>query len=131
MTEDKYYKKKRFLNKIMAKHLRKFANYSAYQAYLNSGDIALPRVSYIVNSGNWDKVGDKTSDDGPCWVDYTRLGVLFAEIANEGTLYFNDCVDASAYVEGDTLYIMTKNPADVSIDASTGTLYINSIPTGN
>ena len=114
----------------MAKHLRKFANYTAYQEYLNSGDIALPRVSYIVNSGNWDKVGDKTSDDGPCWVDYSRLGVLFAEIANEGTLYLNDCVDASAYVEGDTLYIMTKNPADVSIDASTGTLYINRIVTG-
>ena len=115
----------------MAKHLRKFANYSAYQAYLNSGDIALPRVSYIVNSGEWDTPGDKTSDDGPCWVDYSRLGVLFAEIANEGTLYLNDCVDASAYVEGDTLYIMTKNPADVSIDASTGTLYINRIATGN
>ena len=115
----------------MAKHLRKFANYTAYQEYLNSGDIALPRVSYIVNSGNWDKVGDKTSDDGPCWVDYSRLGVLFAEIANEGTLYLNKCEDASAWVEGDTLYIVTKNPADVSIDEATGTLYINTILTGN
>ena len=115
----------------MAKHLRKFANYSAYQAYLNSGDIALPRVSYIVNSGEWDKEGEKTADDGPCWVDYSRLGVLFAEIANEGTLYLNDCVDASAYVEGDTLYIMTKNPSDVRFDASTGTIYINRIATGN
>ena len=115
----------------MAKHLRKFANYTAYKAYLDSGDIALPRVSYIVNSGNWDAPGEKTSDNGPSWVDYSRLGVLFAEIANGGTLYFTDCVDASAYVEGDTLYIMTKNPADVSIDASTGTLYINRIVTGN
>ena len=114
----------------MAKHLRKFANYTAYKAYLDSGDIALPRVSYIVNSGNWDAQGLKTDDNGPSWVDYSRLGVLFAEIANEGTLYLNDCVDASAYVEGDTLYIMTKNPADVSIDASTGTLYINRIATG-
>ena len=115
----------------MVKHLRKFANYTAYQEYLNSGDIALPRVSYIVNSGEWDTPGDKTSDDGPCWVDYSRLGVLFAEIANEGTLYLNDCVDASAYVEGDTLYIMTKNPSDAYFDSSTGTIYINRIVTGN
>ena len=115
----------------MAKHLRKFANYSAYKAYLDSGDIALPRVSYIVNSGNWLEEGDKTSDDGPCWVDYSRLGVLFAEIANEGTLYLNDCEDASAYVQGDTLYIMTKNPSDVRFDEATGTLYINTILTGN
>ena len=129
MTEDKYYKKT-FLNKIMAKHLRKFANYSAYKAYLDSGDIALPRVSYIVNSGEWEKVGEKTSDDGPCWVDYSRLGMYFAEIANGGILYLNECVDASAYVEGDTLYIMTKNPADVSVDEATGTLYINRIITG-
>ena len=131
MKEDKYYKKKRFLNKIMAKHLRKFANYSAYQVYLNSGDIALPRVSYIVNSGKWDAPGLKTEPTGPCWVDYSRLGVLFAEIANEGTLYLNDCVDASAYVEGDTLYIMTKNPADAYFDSSTGTIHINRIVTGN
>ena len=82
----------------MAKHLRKFANYSAYKAYLDSGDIALPRVSYIVNSGNWDAPGLKTSDNGPCWVDYSRIGVLFAAIANEGTLSLNDCKDASAYV---------------------------------
>ena len=115
----------------MAKHLRKFANYSAYKAYLDSGDIALPRVSYIVNSGEWEKVGDKTSDDGPSWVDYSRLGVLFAEIANGGTLYFTDCVDASAYVEGDTLYIMTKNPSDARFDEATGTIYINRIVTGN
>ena len=114
----------------MAKHLRKFANYTAYQEYLNSGDIALPRVSYIVNSGNWDKAGAKTDDNGPCWVDYSRLGVLFAEIANEGTLYLNDCVDASAYVEGDTLYIMTKNPSDARFDEATGTIYINRITTG-
>ena len=113
----------------MAKHLRKFANYSAYQVYLNSGDIALPRVSHIVNSGEWNKVGDKTSDDGPCWVDYSRLGVLFAEIANEGTLYLNNCADASAYVQGDTLYIMTKNPSDVRFDEATGTIYINRIVT--
>ena len=114
----------------MLKHLRKFANYSAYKAYLDSGDIALPRVSYIVNSGEWDTPGDKTSDDGPCWVDYSRLGVLFAEIANEGTLYLNDCVDASAYVEGDTLYIITKNPSDAYVDEETGTLYIKRITTG-
>ena len=115
----------------MAKHLRKFANYTAYKAYLDSGDIALPRVSYIVNSGEWDKVGDKTHDDGPCWVDYSRLGVLFAQIANGGTIYFTDCVDASAYVEGDTLYIMTKNPGDARFDEATGTIYINRIVTGN
>ena len=115
----------------MAKHLRKFVNYAAYQEYLNSGDIALPRVSYIVNSGNWDAQGLKTDDNGPSWVDYSRLGVLFAEIANEGTLYLNKCEDASAWVEGDTLYIVTKNPADVSIDEATGTLYINTILTGN
>ena len=82
----------------MAKHLRKFANYSAYKAYLQSGDIALPRFSYIVNSGNWDAPGEKTSDNGPSWVDYSPLGVLFAEIANE-VLYLNDCVDAYAYVD--------------------------------
>ena len=82
----------------MAKHLRKFANYSAYQAYLNSGDIALPRVSYIVNSGNWDAEGLKTDDNGPSWVDYSRIGVLFAEITNEGTLDLNNCAEASAYV---------------------------------
>ena len=115
----------------MAKHLRKFANYTAYQEYLNSGDIALPRVSYIVNSGEWDAPGEKTDPNGPCWVDYSRLGVLFAEIANEGTLYLNDCVDASAYVDGDTLYIMTKNPSDAYFDSSTGTIYINRIVTGN
>ena len=115
----------------MAKHLRKFANYSAYQEYLRSGDIALPRVSYIVNSGDFNTPGDKTDPNGPCWVDYSRLGVLFAEIANEGTLYLNDCVDASAYVEGDTLYIMTKNPSDVRFDEATGTIYINRIVTGN
>ena len=114
----------------MAKHLRKFANYSAYQAYLNSGDIALPRVSYIVNSGNWDAPGEKTSDNGPSWVDYSRICVLFAEIV-KGILYLNDCVDAFAYVKGDTLYIITKNPAVVSIDEVTGTLYINQIVTGN
>lgn len=111
----------------MAKHLRKFANYSAYQAYLNSGDIALPRVSYIVNSGNWDAPGEKTSDNGPSWVDYSYL---FAEIVNEG-LYLNNCVDAYAYVEGDTLYIMTKNPSDVYFDEETGTIHINRIVTGN
>ena len=114
----------------MAKHLRKFDNYSAYQAYLNSGDIALPRVSYIVNGG-WDAPGLKTDDNGPSWVDYSRLGVLFAEIANEGTLYLNKCEDASAWVEGDTLYIMTKNPADARFDEATGTIYINRIVTGN
>lgn len=115
----------------MAKHLRKFANYSAYQAYLNSGDIALPRVSYIVNSGNWDAPGEKTSDNGPSWVDYSRLGVLFAEIANDGTLYLNDCVDAYAYVEGDTLYIITKNPSDAYFYEETSTIHINRIVTGN
>ena len=115
----------------MAKHLRKFANYTAYKAYLDSGDIALPRVSYIVNSGNWDALGEKTSDNGPSWVDYSHIGVLFSFFSNEGILYLNDCKDASAYVQGDTLYIMTKNPADVSIDEATGTLYINRIVTGN
>ena len=87
----------------MAKHLRKFANYTAYKAYLDSGDIALPRVSYIVNSGNRDAEGLKTDDNGPSWVDYSRIAVLFAEITNEGTLYLNDCVHASAYVKGNTL----------------------------
>ena len=115
----------------MVKHLRKFANYTAYKAYLDSGDIALPRVSYIVNSGKWDAPGLKTSDNGPCWVDYSRIGVLFAEIANEGTLYLNKCEDASAWVEGDTLYIVTKNPSDARFDEATGTIYINRIVTGN
>ena len=115
----------------MAKHLRKFVNYAAYQEYLNSGDIALPRVSYIVNSGDFNTPGEKTDPNGPCWVDYSRLGVLFAEIANEGTLYLNKCEDASAWVDGDTLYIVTKNPSDARFDEATGTIYINSIPTGN
>ena len=83
-----------------------------------------------MNSGNWDAPGEKTSDNGPSWVDYSRLGVLFAEIANGGTLYFTDCVDASAYVEGDTLYIITKNPSDAYVDEETGTLYIKRITTG-
>lgn len=114
----------------MAKHLRKFANYTAYKAYLDSGDVALPRVSYIVNSGDWNKVGSKLSDDGPSWVDYSRLGMLFAEIANGGTLYFTDCPGATARVEGDTLYITTTNPNDAYVDEETGTLYINRITTG-
>ncbi len=99
------------------KYLKKYDNHTAYQAYLDEEDIWLPRVSFIVNGGESPESDDKYNDAGPSYVDFSRIGTEFVQIANGGTMYFTDQVidgvQYSATTEGDALVIKT-------IDLSTG-----------
>ena len=61
----------------MNKYLRAFKDASAYQNYLDSGDVYLPRVSYIPDNPS-------TADIDETRVYYNRLGEHFIEIANGG-----------------------------------------------
>ncbi len=99
------------------KYLKKFDNQTGYQAYLDEEDIWLPRVSFIVNGGETPESDDKYNDAGPSYVDFSRIGTEFVQVANGGTMYFTDQVidgvQYSASTEGDALVIKT-------IDLSTG-----------
>lgn len=74
------------------KHLRLFKTHSEYQAYLAGGDVWLPRVTLIKNGGDSHTSDDIHDDNGPSYVDFSRLGTKFIEIANGGTMYFRDQV---------------------------------------
>lgn len=101
------------------KHLRLFKTQSEYQAYLDAGDIWLPRVTLIKNAGD-DHTSDNIYDDnGPSYVDFSRLGTKFIEIANGGTMYFTDqVVDDVTYhaeIADDQLVITSTKMVDGSI----------------
>lgn len=74
------------------KYLKKFAKASDYSTYLNGDDVWLPRVTYVVNASDNHTTDDKWSDQGPSWVDFSRIGDEFAQVANGGTMYFTDTV---------------------------------------
>ena len=100
------------------RYLRKFKTTTEYHEYLSGSDVWLPRVSYIVNGGDHVNNGKtKDDDDGPSWIDFSRLGTEFIQVANEGTMYFTDQVYGNikytAFVEADALCIQT-------IDLTTG-----------
>ena len=101
-------------------YIKKFKNNDEYAEYLNSEDVWVPRVSYILNdhievfqptdtfdpyNGNdasmgeddWSTLEDTIhhlpkGGDHKRWVDYTKFGVHFIEIVN-GIMYFNDKTD--------------------------------------
>ncbi len=95
------------------KYLKKFLNQTAYNNYLSSDDIWLPRVSWVLNKGDTHTSQDKHNDNGPSWVDYSRLGTEFIQVANGGIMYFTDQVyDGVSYtaaVDGDTIVIKTTD----------------------
>ena len=76
------------------KYLRKFADWDAYLAYLQTDDTNLPLIAYIHNSGS--RVDppktDRFDKDGPCWVYFEDIGDRFIQVANNGTMYFTDTV---------------------------------------
>ena len=70
---------------------KKFNTYSEYKAYLNAGDIYLPRVTLIVNGDNSPAPGKGIyDDDGKKWLDFSRVGGKFIEIANDGEMFITD-----------------------------------------
>lgn len=101
------------------KHLRVFQTQSEYQAYLDSGDIWLPRVSLIKNGGDEHTSDDIHDDNGPSYVDYSPLGTKFVEIANGGTMFFTDqVVDGVTYhaeIADDQLVITSTKTVDGSL----------------
>lgn len=101
------------------KHLRLFKTQSEYQAYLDAGDVWLPRVTLIKNGGD-DHTSDNIHDDnGPSYVDFSRIGTKFIEIANGGTMYFTDQVvgDVTYHAEilDDQLVITSTKTVDGSV----------------
>ena len=101
------------------KHLRLFKTQSEYQAYLDGGDIWLPRVTFIKNGGDSHTSDDIYNDNGPSYVDFTRLGAKFIEIANGGIMYFTDQVvdDVTYHAEivDDKLVITSTKMVDGSV----------------
>ena len=72
-------------------HLRKFDTYRDYKDYLLNGDIYLPRVTLIINAGdNATSVDPTNSEYGPTWLDFSKLGEKFVQIANDGTMIFTN-----------------------------------------
>lgn len=120
------------------RYLRKFENQTAYNQYLQGDDVWLPRVSLIVNYGDHPEVPDIHDDKGPSWVDFSRIGTEFIQIAN-GTMYFTDQIyngiSYKAFIEGDSLCIQTRNTYtneltnDAYIDTENGQIVVN-YPTG-
>lgn len=101
------------------KHLRLFKTHSEYQAYLDAGDIWLPRVTLIINGSVGHTSDDIHDDNGPSYVDFSRLGTKFIEIANGGTMYFTDqVIDGVTYhaeVADNQLVITSTKMVDGSI----------------
>lgn len=85
----------------MNKYLRQFKDASAYQKYLDSGDVYLPRVSYIPDDPS-------TPDIDETRVYYNRLGEHFIEFANGGQLYFTNTADSSAYIDADGTLVINS-----------------------
>lgn len=117
------------------RYLRKFEKASDYKQYLEGDDIWLPRVSLIVNAGAEARVGaDKWEDDGPTWVDFSRLGTEFIQVANQ-TMYFNDQIidgiEYKAFLNGDSLCIQSKDISTgqftdhAKIDVDAGEIVVN------
>lgn len=121
------------------RYLKKFANQTAYSAYIEADDIWLPRVSLICNKGDTYTVSDKYNDNGPSRVDYSRLGTEFIQVANGGTMYFTDKVygnvEYTAAIEDDTIVIRTYDrfndvlTNDAYIDEDNNQIVVN-YPTG-
>lgn len=90
-------------------HLRKFNTYRDYKAYLQAGDIYLPRVSLIVNAGDHATSVDRTNSQyGPTWIDYSRVGSKFVEIANGDYMFFTNQYG----VDGLFDYVAVENSPD-------------------
>lgn len=99
----------------MMKHLKKFDHYSEYKAYLEAGDIYLPRVTLIVNGDDNPVTGHGIYwDDGQKWLDFSRIGGKFIEIANEGRMYITDQPDQGLRAE------ISNDGTIVLIDETTG-----------
>ena len=85
-------------------HLKKFNTYSEYYAYLQTGDIYLPRLTLIVNGGDHPAPEKGIyDDDGQKWLDFSRVGGKFIEIANGGEMFITNQPDQGLYAEIDSL----------------------------
>lgn len=97
------------------KYLKLFKNETEYQEYLNGDDIWLPRVSYIINASDNHTVDDVHNDNGPSYVDFSKIGSEFVQVANGGTMYFTDQVingvRYTATVDDSVLVISSVNVA--------------------
>lgn len=100
------------------RYLKKFENVEEYARYLNGDDIWLPRVSLIVNSDKWPHENppssDKYQNNGPKWVDFSIVGLRFAEYASE-TLFFRNQtygnIEYTAEIVNDAIVLQSKNVA--------------------
>jgi len=107
------------------KHLKEFDNYSEYYEFLQDTDLQwIPRVSLIINKGEEHTSPSKYNDNGPSWIDYSRIGDKFAQIANNGTLFLTDQPDKGQYasIDGSVLIITTNDKSQAYIDSSLLTL---------
>lgn len=85
----------------MNKYIRAFKDASVYQKYLDSGNVYLPRVSYIPDDPS-------TADIDETKVYYNWIGESFIQVANGGQLYFTNTVDSSAYIDADGTLVINS-----------------------
>ena len=121
-------------------YLKKFANSTAYRAYLASDEQWRPSVAYVVNQHpenigadgkdanmnmqDWYKGNTPLTQDSSRYVDFQDLGQHFIEVFNNGTMYYWAMKDATRIIGGNTTQVGTF---DASVDES-GSLNI-SVPT--
>ena len=102
----------------MRKHLKIFESESEYQNYLNSGDIWVPRVSFIAKNQTKKEDIDKSTSGR---VDFYRVGSEFAVVANDGTLFINDQPGRTASLSADGQSVIIT---DTSTGIQTDTIVI-------
>lgn len=122
------------------KNLKKFNNTTEYNEYLNSDNVVLPRVSKVENKAGQHTTNELLNDNGPSFIEYSKVGDEFIQVANDGTMYFTDMVidnvSYKAEIQGDTIVITTtdittgERTNNAYIDDATGSIIVT-YPNGN